>query len=152
MTDTRSTGHKIESFPVTIWAGTYVSEWLRRSWPHGYIQLAEVNMATVCYVTGYTAKKIGDSDTFNLMSRRPGIGHNWLNAFKSDLLITNTVTIEGREYPVPKRYLEWEPEYLQAVKQQRQLIASSQDEKTDIQLDSKNRNYASKLKNKGEKI
>jgi len=113
---------------------------------------SEVNMATVCYVCGYTSKKIGDPDTFNLMSRRPGIGHTWLERFKSDLLVTNTVTIEGREYPVPKRYLEWEPDFLKSVKLERQLIAQETPRLPDGKLVSKQRNYRSKLSHKGESI
>ena len=41
------------------------------------------------------------------MFRRPGIGHDWLGKFSSDLVRTGTVAIEGREYVIPKRYLQW---------------------------------------------
>lgn len=77
-------------------------------WGHGLVSIAEVNMSTCCYVAGYVFKKIGDTDTFSLQSRRPGIGHDWLDRFAGDLVRTGTVTIEGREYPIPRRYMAWE--------------------------------------------
>lgn len=142
--------------------GTYVSPILRQCWvdasppgpptSRGYVQAAEINMATICYVCGYTAKKIGDPDVFTLMSRRPGIGHRWLDCFKDDLLKTNSVTIEGKEYAVPPRYLAWEPASLLSVKKYRQELAADNPRKTDLELDSKSKNLQSKRKQRREKI
>lgn len=76
-------------------------------WRLGHVAIAPVEMASICYVCGYAQKKINDVDTFTCMSRRPGIGHNWLDAYSDDIVRTGTVSIEGREYQVPKRYLIW---------------------------------------------
>lgn len=105
----------------------YASQTLNSIWKLGHVTLAPVTMSSICYVCGYVHKKLGDPDTFSLASRRPGIGHDWLRAFRSDLARTNSVSIEGREYPVPPRYLNWEPEYLDGVKRARKEYAMKQD-------------------------
>jgi len=76
-------------------------------WGKGTVAIAEVNMSTCCYVAGYATKKIGDPDTFIRMSRKPGIGHGWIDKYEDDVRRTGTVVIEGREYPLPKRYFDW---------------------------------------------
>ena len=52
-----------------------------------------------------------------------GIGHHWLDQFGDDLRRTGTVAIEGREYAIPKRYLDWAdvdtPGLFDGVKQER---------------------------------
>ncbi|MEM2002561.1 MAG: hypothetical protein QXT77_07960, partial [Candidatus Methanomethylicaceae archaeon] len=104
---------------ITINEDLYTSPTLEKFWGQGHVSIAPVTMASICYVCGYVMKKINDADTFNLMSRRPGIGSTWLSLYKDDLIRTGSVTIEGREYPVPKRYLDWEPEEFEQLKRQR---------------------------------
>lgn len=94
----------------------YTNQTLVDLWSHGSVTIAPVSMASICYVCGYVNKKIDDEDTFNLMSRRPGIGHDWLNKFSDDIVRNGTVVIEGREYQVPKRYLLWNEEAFADVK------------------------------------
>lgn len=85
---------------------------LDRIWTHGQVTAAEFNMSTACYVAGYVNKKIGDTDTFNIMSIRPPIGYHYAVQNQEQLARTEAVVIEGREYPVPKAYLNWdEPSY-----------------------------------------
>lgn len=86
----------------------YTNEAVAKCWGHGLVSIAELNMATCCYVAGYVFKKIGDHETFSVQSRRPGIGHDWLDRFSGDLTRTGSVTIEGREYPIPRRYMKWD--------------------------------------------
>ena len=50
----------------------YTSPTVEKIWKKGMVSLAPVTMASICYVCGYVQKKIGDADTFSLMSRRPG--------------------------------------------------------------------------------
>jgi hypothetical protein len=132
--------------------GSYVSPLLTRAWGRGYVQCDEVNMSTISYVAGYTAKKIGDPDTFNLMSRRPGIGRDWLKRYYDDLSRTGMVNIEGQNYPVPSKYLEMESEKLHAVKEHRRKYVEEHGRATDLQLESKKRNYQSRIKHKEEKL
>lgn len=94
-------------------------------------------MASICYVVGYVNKKVADSDTFSLMSRRPGIGHNWLTKYKDDLIRTGFVTIEGRQYQIPKRYLEWEDSDLADVKKDRAQFAAKRAKTSDYFVERK---------------
>lgn len=71
------------------------------------------------YVAGYATKKLDDNETFNLMSRRPGIGHSWLDKYKNDLTNDGIVVINGKEFQVPERYMRWEEEEFEEVKNSR---------------------------------
>ena len=58
----------------------YSNQVLARAWGHGMVSAADINMPTCCYVAGYVHKKIGDEDTFTLMSRRQVLVlTGWLN-------------------------------------------------------------------------
>ncbi|MEM2002009.1 MAG: hypothetical protein QXT77_05125 [Candidatus Methanomethylicaceae archaeon] len=138
---------------VTIDENLYTSPTLERFWGQGHVSIAPVTMASICYVCGYVMKKINDEDTFNLMSRRPGIGADWLNKYKSDLVRTGSVTIEGREYPVPKRYLDWAESDFEELKKQRLAFARSGDalDKRGA-LRNREKNRKAKLKGRQEKL
>lgn len=97
----------------------YTSPSLSETWKHGLISAGAVTMSSCCYVAGYVHKKIGDDDTFTLMSRRPGIGKDWLKKYGDDLRRTGTVTIEGKELPVPLRYMQWDEEQFADLKKAR---------------------------------
>lgn len=118
-------GQNFRSDSFQINDSLYSSPSVSESWGHGLVSLGDVTMSSCCYVAGYVYKKVGDEDTFTLMSRRPGIGHNWLNLYKDDLRRTGSVTVEGREYPIPSRYLKWEDEFFMDVKEDRRLIFES---------------------------
>lgn len=108
----------------------YTNSSLVEVWGKGMVSIAPVTMGSICYVCGYVTKKIDDPDTFNLMSRRPGIGHNWLDTYAGDIARTGVVTVEGRSYQVPKRYLEWSEE-LADVKDARKKFAAEKQRKSD---------------------
>lgn len=104
----------------------YTAPYLSETWNKGMVCVADFTMATACYVAGYVSKKIGrdDDDSFHLMSRRPGIGFDWLRRYYGDILATDSVTCDGQEYPVPKAYIRWAEENLDdilvGVKERRQ--------------------------------
>lgn len=116
---------------VSISESLYTSPTLLGYWKQGHVTIAPVTLASIMYTCGYVNKKIGDSDTFSLMSRRPGIGHTWLEKYRDDLRRTGTVTIEGREFPVPPRYLDWQEDYLEPVKVKRRQYAAAKTRTTD---------------------
>lgn len=97
----------------------YTNPRVAELWGHGLVSIGSLTMGACCYVAGYVQKKIGDPDTFSLMSRRPGIGSTWLEHYADDIRRTGTVTIEGKELPIPKRYLVWKEEELEEVKRER---------------------------------
>lgn len=83
----------------------YTHPTVEKVWGHGFVSMGAVTIQSCAYVAGYVQKKVGDPDTFNLMSRRPGIGHNWIDQHKGDLERTEVVVIDGKESPVPKSYI-----------------------------------------------
>lgn len=85
------------------------------SWGHGLVSIGTVNIASCMYVAGYATKKLGDTDTFTLMSRRPGIGHTWATKYRDELQRNEKIIIDGRELPVPKRYIEWDETHLSNI-------------------------------------
>lgn len=108
---------------IAIKDNLYTNQSLINVWGKGLVSIAPVTMASVCYVCGYVNKKIDDPDTFSLMSRRPGIGHTWLDKFSDDILRTGVVSIEGRQYQVPKRYMTWNDEEFETLRRERAAYA-----------------------------
>lgn len=125
-------------------------------WGRGYTTVDPVTMASCCYVAGYTTKKNADPDTFTLMSRRPGIGHDWLDKFGDDLRHGGTVVIEGKEYAIPKRYLAWkdaeDPNYFDEVKADRKKYVRLKKIETVMQARARLINQQAKLKMKKETL
>jgi len=108
-----------------VGSGLYSHKSVLDAWGHGHVGIAPFSMSAACYVAGYVYKKVGDTDTFTLMSRRPGIGREWLRKFGDDLRRTGSVTIEGKEYPIPARYFDWdEDDSLALVKQSRRALVT----------------------------
>ena len=148
-------GHNFNhaKYKQTLGENLYTHSLVEKIWGQGNIMIAEMNLATIMYTCGYVHKKIGDDETFRLMSkgRRPpkglgGIGYRWLERNYTDLLKTNTVTIEGREFPVPPRYLDWYEKELAPVKEARKEFASKKSlQKTALSDRSKERNRKAQL-------
>lgn len=142
---------------ITITDELYSSPTLLDAWQLGHVTVAPVTMSSICYVCGYVMKKMNDEDTFNLMSRRPGIGHDWLKKFKSDLTRTGIVTIEGREYAIPPRYILWDEEDFAPIKAERKKFAKEASKKFDPvekrrRSDNKERNRRSLIQQKKETL
>lgn len=94
------------SLPLT--EGFYTHPDVQAIWGKGIISISSVNMATCCYVAGYATKKLGAPDTFVTMSKKPGLGHGWLDKYSDEIRNNGCVVIEGRRLPIPKKYFEWE--------------------------------------------
>lgn len=86
-----------------LWSNPFVD----RVWGKGLVSIGRLELANCMYVAGYCNKKLGDQDTFSLMSRRPGIGHTWLDRYGDDLVRTGRVIIEGQSYSIPRTYYNW---------------------------------------------
>jgi len=87
--------------------GLYGSHTLDHLWGRGIVQAAPVSLGTAFYTAGYASKKLNDSDTFNIMSRRPPIGYDWAMQNLDTANRTGTTVIEGQEFPIPKTYFKW---------------------------------------------
>ena len=134
----------------------YLSEQLSELWHYGNHMIANATFETAAYVARYCTKKItGDladehysreiidfdeltgevksfiqtklQPEFATMSRRPGIGQNWYNDFKTDCYPSSFLIHNGHKVAIPKYYdklLEREDEAMLAqVKVAREIKA-----------------------------
>lgn len=85
----------------------YGNSELQRTWGHGQVTVAQFNLARAKYTAGYVTKKINDTDTFALMSRRPPIGREWLKRNHDNIRRNKTIVIDGQEHPIPRAYMNW---------------------------------------------
>lgn len=111
---------------IPINSDLYTHKLLEEVWGKGIVSIAPVSMASICYVCGYVQKKVGDPDTFRLESRRPGIGHDWLDRYGDSARRTGVVSIEGRSYQIPKRYIQWDEDFFKEIKAARMKFAKEQ--------------------------
>lgn len=134
----------------------YSSPILSAAWGHGIVSIGSADIGSMMYVAGYATKKIADHDTFNTMSRRPGIGHNWLDKYADEIRRTEQVVIEGKTFQIPRKYLEWKPDELSTVAQARKtyIQSLSPDERWRRRESNRSRdmNYKAQLKLKGHSI
>lgn len=103
----------------------YRSPSLEKLWPFGYSTIGDVTFESAAYVARYVTKKITGKDAdehyttinketgeivserlpeFVRMSRRPGIGTDWLNSFTDDIYNHDYVIINGKKCRPPKFY------------------------------------------------
>lgn len=95
----------------------YTSDILDSVWTHGNCTVGDVNFESAAYVARYIMKKRlgwmsqyyeaeGIEPEFVRMSRRPGIGSSWFDAFESDVFPNDYVSIRGGHHVKPPRYYQ----------------------------------------------
>lgn len=128
----------------------YTSAQLEKLWSFGFSTIGEVNFETAAYVARYITKKItGDKATehytdfdrftgeihaelqpeYTTMSRRPGIGKNWIDKYMGDVYPHDYVVIEKKDTMVkvrPPKYYDTQHELTypfdhDEIKERRQL-------------------------------
>lgn len=93
----------------------YTSEFLNKTWEHGFCTIGDVTFESCAYVARYITKKItgkkaekhykGRRPEYITMSRRPGIGKGWFEKFSSDVYPDDKVVIRnGIKVKPPKYY------------------------------------------------
>lgn len=101
----------------------YVSPELQRLWPYGHSSIGTLTLKSAAYVARYVLKKITgpeadwyyqsiDEETgevlydlkpeYTTMSRRPGIGRDWYEKFKSDAYPSDFIVVDGKKHRLPK--------------------------------------------------
>lgn len=85
----------------------YGNKILDSIWTHGHTSIGEFSLGSAMYVAGYVNKKLGDPDTFSIMSRFPPLGRTWLRANHDNIRRNEKVVLNGQEFPVPSVYLKW---------------------------------------------
>ena len=102
----------------------YVSDCLSSLWPLGFSSVGAATFQSAAYVARYIMKKVtgptaasfyehvstvtGECSQlrpeFVTMSRRPGLGTQWLEKFKSDVYPDDFVVIENKKHRPPRFY------------------------------------------------
>lgn len=92
----------------------YTSSEVLKLWTHGHISVGQVTYETAAYVASYVTKKIvgptatahyqGRVPEYSTMSRRPGIGRGFLEAFHSDIYPADEIIVRGHPMRPPKYY------------------------------------------------
>lgn len=87
--------------------GSWLNPAISKAWGKGNVQIDELTDKSAFYVAGYVNKKIGDKDTFAIMSTKPPIGRTWVIQNHDNLRRLESVQINGKSHPIPKAYLAW---------------------------------------------
>lgn len=119
----------------------FQSKMLSELWDKGFSTVGHFDLASAKYVAAYTAKKItgekapdhyqGRLPEFALMSKKPGIGHDWFLKHTSDVYPKDFFTIQGIRHRPPRYYdnlmEKKRPKTLEKVKTKRQESAKDGD-------------------------
>jgi hypothetical protein len=144
----------------------YTSPTLEKIWNKGFVTIGECTYESAAYVARYVMKKINgpmadkiNPDTglkhyeryndftgeitevlpeYTTMSRRPGIGRDWIARYTRDCYPKDFTTINGKRCKPPKaydRYLrEIDPELYDDIKAGRVLAAYESEDNTESRL------------------
>lgn len=113
----------------------YRSPVLENAWPYGFAPWTDFDVSCARYVAHYTADKLKsfaaqsiDPETglrpyekldektgeiwklheeFQRSSNRPGLGIPWLELNYREVFPSDTVVMDGKEYPPPRAYYKW---------------------------------------------
>lgn len=129
---------------IELASGRWTSPTLMERWGQGQVDVGDVSPKSAAYVASYSVKKQRDlvsrerltrydgetgeywevAPEFVLMSRRPGLGSDWIARFKSDVYPADEVVIEGTRDRPPRFYDSRLPEAeLEALKGKRAQAA-----------------------------
>jgi len=111
----------------------YRSETLEKIWNLGHSLIGEVTFESAAYCARYIMKKVtgdraeshysGRKPEYTTMSRRPGLGSTWYDAFNKEVYNSDSVVINKKEARPPKfydgRFEIDHPEEMIEIKQQR---------------------------------
>ncbi|WNK14517.1 MAG: replication initiator protein [Microvirus sp.] len=98
----------------------YESDQLNELWPHGFASIGRLTFESAGYTVRYALKKIGGKPAeahyqgrvpeYATMSRRPGIGTEWLRKYAADVYPRGEVVIQGRRMKPPRFYNDKYPQ------------------------------------------
>lgn len=108
----------------------YTSEAIQSVWPYGRVIVGDVTFESVAYVARYVLKKASSADRFPnrnkeflLVSRKPGLGYQWLQKYGSNTYDNDYVIIRGKKMKPPKYYdskwAESNPDWIEQIKNNR---------------------------------
>ena len=125
----------------------FTSETLDKIWTHGRCLIGQLTFESAAYVARYVCKKVNGArkdehytrmdprtglvhqvePEYATQSRRPGLGKQWFDEFKTDVFPWDEIIVRGHPCKPPRYYdkllEESDPGLLQAIKLQRELAA-----------------------------
>lgn len=94
----------------------YRSPELEKLWDYGMSSVGAVTFKSAAYVARYVTKKVtgdqaqdhyaGRKPEYCTMSRRPGIGYDWIKKYKADVFPRDYVVVNGKEASPPRYYFD----------------------------------------------
>lgn len=97
-------------------AKVYTSQELDEIWGHGQCFVGNVTFESAAYcgryvmkkLTGLRASEYGSREPeYSTMSRKPGLGAEWLRKWKTDVFPHDFCVFNGKRVRVPKAYDQW---------------------------------------------
>lgn len=92
----------------------YTSAALQELWPYGLSSIGDVTFDSAAYVARYVVKKVtgpaadnhyqGRKPEYTTMSRSKGIGYEWWQRYKIDIINGDHVVHSNKSFAVPKYY------------------------------------------------
>lgn len=157
----------------------YTSPTLEKIWQKGYVTIGELTFESAAYVARYVLKKVNgdlseviDDETglkhyeridlqtgqvvevipeYSTQSRRPGIGRNWIDVYRTDVYPKDFTTIRGVKVKPPRYYDKMlrsiDPVMYDEIKVGRNLNAYLSTENTEPRLVVREKVKAAQLKN-----
>lgn len=85
----------------------YTSSKLEKIWGKGYVIIGEVTEKSAGYVARYTFKKNKENitDEFLIMSKKPGIGYNYIYSHMEEILNNNGIMLKNGNFKSIFRYI-----------------------------------------------
>lgn len=94
----------------------YTSDRLKQLWPNGHNSIGEVTFESCAYVARYIVDKVtgelaadhyaGRVPEFTVMSRRPGIGHEYYMKYAHEMYSGDFLVVNGKKVKPPRFYDE----------------------------------------------
>lgn len=126
----------------------YTSNDLESLWGHGFCTVGDVGLSSAGYVARYTLKKVVDSSAaahyggrvpeYLTMSRRPGIGRDWVEKYGRELINNGFVVLDGVKQGIPRYYdsilAERFPAEMREIKRKRAEFAAESVDNTGARL------------------
>lgn len=95
---------------------------MSKYWSLGRVVVAPVTPASIAYVAGYATKKIGDPDTFNIMSKRPPIAYEFVKKYARNINDLEGVIVGSSKLPVPSVFFDWSDELTELKEKQSNYV------------------------------
>lgn len=91
----------------------FCSRGLSSIWPYGFVSVGSVSSSSISYVAGYVVKKAestyykenGLTPPFITMSRKPGLGYDFLKNYTEDV-VSDQIMIEDKVFQCPRYFMK----------------------------------------------